>query len=49
MLLDVMKWRNYFCDDDDDDNLFSIPEIRQSGYTTCHYITTGKVQNESLK
>ena len=36
-------------DDDDNNNLFSIPEIHQSGYTTCHYITTGKVQNESLQ
>ena len=28
-------------------HLFSIPEIHQSGYRTCHYITTGVVQNES--
>jgi hypothetical protein len=30
-------------------NKFSIPEIHQSGYRTCHYITAGKVQNESLQ
>jgi hypothetical protein len=23
--------------------LFSIPEIHQSGYRTCHYITIGRV------
>jgi len=28
-------------------HLFSIPEIHQSGYRTCHYITTGIAQNES--
>jgi hypothetical protein len=28
-------------------HLFSIPEIHQSGYKTCHKITTGSVKNES--
>ena len=27
--------------------LFSIPEIHQSGYRTCHYIAVGRVQNEA--
>ena len=27
-------------------NLFSIPEIHQSGYRTCQQITIGMVQNE---
>jgi len=27
--------------------LFSIPEIRQSGYRTCYYIAVGRVQNEA--
>jgi len=27
--------------------LFSIPEIHQSGYRTCHYIAVGRVQNET--
>jgi hypothetical protein len=30
-------------------HLFSIPEIHQSGYRTCQYITTNTVQNESLQ
>jgi len=29
--------------------LFSIPEIHQSGYGTCHYIATGRVQNKSKR
>jgi hypothetical protein len=28
-------------------HLFSIPEIHHSGYRTCHWITTGIIQNES--
>jgi hypothetical protein len=27
--------------------LFSIPEIHQRGYRTCHYIAVGKVQNKA--
>ena len=30
-------------------HLFSIPEIHQSGYRNCQYITTNTVQNESLQ
>ena len=30
-------------------HLFSVPEIHQSGYRTCQYITTNTVQNESLQ
>jgi len=37
----------FFCNNNNYYYLFSIPEIHQSGYTTCHYIKTGTVQNES--
>ena len=30
-------------------HLFSIPDIHQSGYRNCQYITTNTVQNESLQ
>ena len=29
-------------------NLFGIPEIHQSGYRTCYQITTGIIQNEKI-
>ena len=35
--------------DHNHDHLFSIPEIHQSGYRTCQYITTNTVQNEPLQ
>ena len=34
---------------DNHNHLFSVPEIHQSGYGTCQYITTNTVQNESLQ
>jgi len=40
-------WNFCFSDIQIHIHLFSIPEIHQSGFRTCHWITTGTVQNES--